>query len=174
MTTQSISGSMLTSRALVCAAALALVSALPQAASAQATCPSTALPQLPVLAASAVQGMHSINSNVSTNVCFVNLLSSDVNVFWIDFGPDGVQPGSPVFYNLLHAGQSYWQGTFVTHPWLITDALTNASIEGFLPIPNNAEADIVALTATPEPSELALLATGLCFVVGLSRKRRRR
>ena len=174
MTTQSISGSMLTSRTLVCATALALVSVLPRVAGAQAICPSSALPQLAPLPAPVVQGMHSVNSNVSTSVCFVNLLSSDVNVFWIDFGPDGVQPGVPVFYNLLHAGQSYWQGTFVTHPWLIEDALTNAPIVGFLPIPGDAEADIVALTATPEPSELALLGTGLCFVVGLSRKRRRR
>jgi VHL beta domain len=173
MTTQSVSGSMLTSRALLCAAALALVSAVPQAAGAQASCPSAALPQLPALSATTVEALHSINSNVATNVCFVNLLSSDVNVFWIDFGPDGIQPGVPTFYNLLHAGQSYWQGTFVTHPWLIEDAGTNAPIVGFLPIPGDAEADIVGITATPEPSELALLATGLCFVVGLSQKRRR-
>jgi hypothetical protein len=172
MTSRSASSSsLLPVRRLILGAALVLGPALPHTAVAQATCPSPSLPQLAPLSAVFVSALHSVNANVATNVCFVNTLTSAVNVWWIDYGPDGVLPGSPVFYNMLLGGQSYWQGTFVTHPWLITDAATSAPIVGFLPLAVNAEADIGAV---PEPAALVLVGTGLCFVAGVASRRRRR
>ncbi len=166
-------GSLLPVRGWILSVALVLASALPRSADAQATCPSSSLVTLAPVSPAFVSALHSINSNVATDICFVNMLSSDVDVFWIDFGPDGTSPGAPVFYQLLPGGQSYWQGTYVTHPWLITDAATNSPIVGFLPLAADGEADIRATSAVPEPSELLLLATGLCCVAGVTLRRRR-
>ena len=60
--------------------------------------------------------LHSITGLVSTSIQFVNQTTGPVTVYWLDY------QGQRVFYNTLAAGQSYDQQTFLTHPWVVTDA----------------------------------------------------
>src|SRR3989441_2568217 len=59
---------------------------------------------------------HSINGDVSTFIRFVNQTAGPVTVYWLNY------EGQRVFYNTLAAGESYVQQTFITHPWIATDA----------------------------------------------------
>jgi len=115
-------------------------------------------------------GMHSVSSDVFTSILFVNTLSYGVNVYWLDF--DGLE----VFYNSLGASESFEQGTYVTHPWLVRRASDNEALVGFLPIREAGQANIVdaRTVVTPEPASLALMLTGLLGVGAVARGRRRR
>ena len=44
---------------------------------------------------------------------FVNHTGWTVNVYWLDYS------GTPVFYKSLGGWQSFYQDTYVTHPWLL-------------------------------------------------------
>lgn len=62
---------------------------------------------------------HSLNSTAygnPTSVEFVNNSSQFIKIYWIDYA------GRRVFYKSLSSGQSYIQQTFVTHPWIFTNA----------------------------------------------------
>jgi VHL beta domain/PAN domain len=63
--------------------------------------------------------LHSINAETSTYVTFVNRSDHPIKTYWLNY------QGVRTFYNQLMPGQSYRQQTFVTHPWVITDARLN-------------------------------------------------
>lgn len=75
---------------------------------------------LPVLSAEAAcRGEGVVRSRVSettTTMAFVNRSAGPVSVYWLDFG------GSRVRYQVLEAGTSYTQQTYLTHPWVVVDA----------------------------------------------------
>ncbi len=71
---------------------------------------------LPRLACSLEPTLHSITGDVSTSIQFMNQTSGPVTVYWLNY------QGERVIYNTLLAGQSYDQQTFLTHPWVVTDA----------------------------------------------------
>ena len=58
----------------------------------------------------------SLNSKTETQITFINRSSQEVRVYWLDFD------GHRVLYKVLEAGDSYDQQTYLTHPWLVTDA----------------------------------------------------
>jgi hypothetical protein len=67
--------------------------------------------------------LRSIEGTVSTSIRFVNQTAGPVTAYWLDY------EGQRVFYNTLPAGQntlpagqSYDQQTYLTHPWVVTDA----------------------------------------------------
>lgn len=62
-----------------------------------------------------------------TSIQFINDTTSTVKVFWLDYG------GQRVLYATLAAGQSYIQGSYLTHPWVITNSAGNC-LEIYLPI----------------------------------------
>lgn len=64
----------------------------------------------------AAQSTRSLNSDTPALITFVNRSNQSVNVYWIDFG------GNRQLYKTLEAGGSFTQQTFLTHPWLVTDA----------------------------------------------------
>ena len=70
--------------------------------------------------------LRSQNSDRPVTVQFVNLTSQPVKVFWRDF------QGQRVLYQVVGLASDYSQGTFVTHPWIITDT-NDQCIVGFLP-----------------------------------------
>jgi von Hippel-Lindau disease tumor supressor len=63
--------------------------------------------------------LRSSSSLLSTNVQFVNIRSSPVKVYWIDFA------GKRQHYFDLEPNQVRWQQTFTSHPWIITDSGAN-------------------------------------------------
>ncbi len=71
--------------------------------------------------------LESLNSNVSTTVDFQNQTSQTVRIYWLNFS------GMRVLYDALSAGTDYVQGTFVTHPWVVTD-LSDTCIAIFEPV----------------------------------------
>jgi len=111
-----------------------------------------------------VNGMHSLNSNQTAAVEFINQTSFTVDVFWKDFA------GTSVFYNTLTAGQSYEQSTFITHPWVIKNHATSALVVGFLPVtpqPGDSRTpDIANINQfAPEPASFGLALVGLGMVM---------
>ena len=68
------------------------------------------------LSTHAHQPLRSLNSDTPALITFANRSGQSVNIYWIDFG------GHRQLYKTLEAGGSYTQQTFLTHPWLITDA----------------------------------------------------
>ncbi len=115
---------------------------------------------------------------------FVNLEPFAVDIYWINYS------GDRVFYNTIGVGGSYYQGTFITHPWIAAqvgsgDTLvqgTGLLLDGFLaqtvnPSQSTAAADIAYIgvlpTSVPEPSVLLLSLVG-AGALGAARSRRRR
>ena len=73
-------------------------------------------PQLAPISCSQERRLKAQGVDVAATIEFVNQRSASVLVYWLDF--DGARQK----YYDLPAGQTYEQGTYVTHPWLITDA----------------------------------------------------
>lgn len=59
----------------------------------------------------------SVTGDNSTTITFVNNSSEPVNIHWINYS------GERVLYTTLAPSTSYTQGTYLTHPWVVTDAL---------------------------------------------------
>jgi hypothetical protein len=82
---------------------------------------------LPRLSCSLEPTLQSIEGTVQTSIQFVNNTAGPVNIYWINY------QGQRVFYRggpfaALAAGQSYVQGTFITHPWIVTDVANNSCL----------------------------------------------
>ncbi len=58
----------------------------------------------------------SLNSNTAAQITFTNGSGQEAKVYWLDFD------GHRVLYKVLTAGESYDQQTYLTHPWIVTDA----------------------------------------------------
>lgn len=63
--------------------------------------------------------VYSVGSEVETSIKFVNKTSAVRRVYWLDFD------GDRVFRFQLGPKQSLLQETFLTHPWIVTDAAGN-------------------------------------------------
>ena len=66
------------------------------------------------------KGLQSQNSDVAAKIEFHNTANQTVKIYWIDFA------GKRVLYSTLLADEVYAQESFVTHPWLVTDAKGNS------------------------------------------------
>jgi hypothetical protein len=67
----------------------------------------------PVSYSYCTSGQHSSVAAVPTAMNFVNHTGWTVNVYWLDYS------GTPVLYKNLGGWQSFYQDTYVTHPWLL-------------------------------------------------------
>jgi hypothetical protein len=76
----------------------------------------TANTQLPPLACALEPLLYSFSGTDLINVPFVNGPSGTINVYWIDYF------ATRRYWFTLGANSSSTQGTYATHPWLITDA----------------------------------------------------
>ena len=73
-------------------------------------------------------GACSQNSSQAVNLPFRNAFTDrSVRLFWVDYGCNEVG------YDVLAPGQTRVQQTFVTHPWRVRDASTNALYKEFVP-----------------------------------------
>lgn len=61
----------------------------------------------------------SLNGDTPTSFNFRNESRGPVQVFWLDY------QGLRKLYHTLAPGQSYFQQTYLTHPWVITDTQNN-------------------------------------------------
>ena len=67
------------------------------------------------------KGLKSTNSNVETNIKFINRSKQTVKVYWLDF------EGKRELRQVLKEGEAYApKRTFLSHPWLVTDNEDNA------------------------------------------------
>ena len=64
--------------------------------------------------------IRSIDGNVATTIKFVNKSKQLIKVYWLDYEGEGK------FYAAVKDGGSHELKTYLTHPWLITDANENA------------------------------------------------
>ncbi len=71
---------------------------------------------LPQFACGLEPSLHSINSDVAASIIFANHTAGTVSVYWIDY------TGQRVLYTTVAAAQSFTQETFLTHPWVVTNA----------------------------------------------------
>jgi uncharacterized protein YkwD len=60
--------------------------------------------------------VRSVAATTPTSIEFVNQTAGVISVFWINYG------GEAVGYQRVQPGQSYVQPSYVTFPWLVTDA----------------------------------------------------
>jgi hypothetical protein len=70
----------------------------------------------------AVTQDHSISGTTASTIHFVNQSGVDVRIFWLNYdfggGQSNLEQYPTAFGDVLPAGQSYDQGTFLTHPWI--------------------------------------------------------
>ncbi len=157
--------------------ALALVLAVLVCGSARAQ---VVLPQLNPLTLDTT--FQSLNSNTPAMIDFVNQESFAVDVYWINFAGDRV-----LYVSDLAAGASYFQPTYLTHPWVVAmagsgDTLAQGSgllVGGFLaqtanPASSLALADTAYISAAPvpEPAGWLLMLTGLALAASAVQARR--
>jgi hypothetical protein len=87
----------------------------------------------------------SVNSFTPVDVTFTNnLVGDDISVFWLNFDGQREYPfeggGIGVPYAVLNPDESYVQGTFVTHPWIVTTPGDPETCYGiFLPLSPGVE-----------------------------------
>jgi Kelch motif len=72
---------------------------------------------LPTYNCNLESSLHSINGTQPAAIKFVNASSIPQNVYWLTYPPVARQ-----LYFALAPGQSLVQGTFLTHPWVVTDS----------------------------------------------------
>ncbi len=72
-------------------------------------------------------GLASVNGLNPTTVYFLNKTANPLRIYWLDYG--GVRRN----YFDLPAQSGYNQSTFVTHPWVVTDANTSACLGIYMP-----------------------------------------
>jgi hypothetical protein len=64
--------------------------------------------------------IQSTSGIIETSIKFINKSGQPIKVYWLDY------EGKRKLYAKVKAEDSYIQQTYVTHPWLITDADDNA------------------------------------------------
>ncbi len=124
----------------------------------------------------------SVNGAQTAQIDFIDHLSEDVDVYWIDYS------GDRVFYGDLGPDSSYIQETFLTHPWLIALAgsgdttsqgsgiLITAFASAVTPAAWGSGVYDIANIGVPEPASWATILIGLGAIGGslrLNAKRRR-
>ena len=57
-----------------------------------------------------------MTGDTPTTIQFVNNSNQPVSIYWIDYS------GKRVLYAVLQPGQSYVQDTWLSHPWVATNA----------------------------------------------------
>jgi TIR domain/VHL beta domain len=60
--------------------------------------------------------LRSLEGKISTSIAFVNKEDHAIQVYWLDYN------GKRVLFGTLGRGQALTQDTFVTHPWIVTNA----------------------------------------------------
>jgi hypothetical protein len=65
-------------------------------------------------------GAKSLNADIKTNLKVTNTSEETLKVYWLNYD------GKREFYATLKPGESFNSDTFVTHPWLVTDAKEKA------------------------------------------------
>lgn len=84
--------------------------------------------RLKLISCEAEDKLRSLSSDVSTNIRLINLKNFRVKAYWIDFR------GIRQHYFDLEPNEVRDQQTFVSHPWLVTEAGDNQPcIKIFLP-----------------------------------------
>src|SRR5262245_61493223 len=66
------------------------------------------------------QGIKSVDAKIRTEMTLVNKTKQTVKVFWIDY------KGKRKLDATLEPGETHNVTTYLTHPWLVTDAKENA------------------------------------------------
>lgn len=61
-------------------------------------------------------GLRSTEGTVATSLNFTNRMPKALRIYWINYN------GARQFYGVVRPGQSFHQQTYVTHPWVLTDA----------------------------------------------------
>lgn len=120
----------------------------------------------------------SLNGNTPAEIDFINDSTVPVDVYWIDYSGDRV-----LYYPDLLPGQSYDQGTYLTHPWLIVENGTGGTtvqgtgdlITAFLPVTPNpnadpALADLAYINSVPEQPSWLVPLMALASIAWLRRK----
>jgi uncharacterized protein (TIGR03437 family) len=77
--------------------------------------------------------LRSLEGKIPTTIEFINESAQTRRIYWLNYS------GQLVLYNILSPGQRYVQGTFVTHPWVVTDA-TDQCLGIYLPLRESAKA----------------------------------
>ena len=78
-------------------------------------------------------GLKSTAGDVKAQLNFTNSTPDDVYLFWIDYN------GKPVLYEHIQPGATAVRPTYMSHPWVVTDAVGNR-IGNVLPeLPNQTE-----------------------------------
>jgi hypothetical protein len=72
------------------------------------------------------ENLASMNSNVETSINWINVSGEVRKTFWLNY------QGMRAPYAVLQPDDQFEQGTFTTHPWLVTDADNNC-LQIFLP-----------------------------------------
>lgn len=62
------------------------------------------------------EGLRSANSNVATEIRFLNITGFPVKLYWIDFD------GERELIASVKDGQGVVFNTFITHPWVVEDS----------------------------------------------------
>jgi hypothetical protein len=102
---------------------------------------------LPRSACSIEPTLRSIEGTVPTSIQFNNQTKGDVNVYGID------NDGQRVLQSTVASGQSYVQSTFLTNPWVTTDAI-NTCVGIWLPTESAGTATITSLARPAPPTNL--------------------
>lgn len=59
------------------------------------------------------------SGKVTTEITFINQRQQPVKIYWLDYS------GKRKFYAQIQPGDRVVQQTYVTHPWVVTDASNN-------------------------------------------------
>jgi hypothetical protein len=71
--------------------------------------------------------LRSVDSVTATEVVFFNQSQVPIRTYWLDFD------GKRVFRAEIRPGDSFFQQTYVSHPWLITKTATTTCVGIFQP-----------------------------------------
>jgi TIR domain/VHL beta domain len=79
--------------------------------------------------------LRSLEANVQTSIVFTNRGNQPIRVYWLDYD------GKRILYETLGTGEVGSNPTYVTHPWLITDAKDNCKAI-YMPTPERLEVSV--------------------------------